>query len=50
MKKGLLYTIGASIILIICYIAFVRTSSLSRTAQQQEEFMFGKYNSKKIVY
>ena len=50
MKKGLLYTIGASIILIICFIAFVLPSSLSRTAQQQEGLVFGKYNGKKIVY
>ena len=50
MKKGVLYTIGASIILIICFIAFVLPSSLSRAAQQQEGLVFGKYNGKKIVY
>ena len=50
MKKGVLYTIGASIILIICFIAFVLPSSLSRVADQQEGLVFGKYNGKKIVY
>ncbi len=50
MKKGVLYTIGASIILIICFIAFVLPSSLSRAADQQEGLVFGKYNGKKIVY
>ena len=50
MKKGVLYTIGASIILIICFVAFVLPSSLSRTAQQEEGLVFGKYNGKKIVY
>lgn len=50
MKKGVLYTIGASIILIICFIAFVLPSSLSRTSQQQEGLVFGKYNGKKISY
>ena len=50
MKKGVLYTFGASIILIICFIAFVLPSSLSRTAQQQEGLVFGKYNGKKVVY
>ena len=50
MKKGVLYTFGASIILIICFIAFVLPSSLSRTAQQEEGLVFGKYNGKKISY
>ena len=50
MKKGVLYTFGASIILIICFIAFVLPSSLSKTAQQQEGLVFGKYNGKKISY
>ena len=50
MKKGVLYTIGASVILVICFIAFVLPSSLSRTAQQQEGLVFGKYNGKKISY
>ena len=50
MKKGLLYTIGASIILIICFIAFVLPSSLSRATQQQNALVFGKYNGKKISY
>ena len=50
MKKGVLYTIGASIILVICFIAFVLPSSLSRTAQQAEGLVFGKYNGKKISY
>lgn len=50
MKKGVLYTFGASIILIICFIAFVLPSSLSRAAQQQEGLVFGKYNGKKISY
>ena len=50
MKKGVLYTIGATIILVICFIAFVLPSSLSKTAQQQEGLVFGKYNGKKIVY
>ena len=50
MKKGVLYTIGASIILIICFIAFVLPSSLSRATQQQEGLVFGKYNGKKISY
>ena len=50
MKKGVLYTIGASIILIICFIAFVLPSSLSKAADQQEGLVFGKYNGKKIVY
>ena len=48
MKKGVLYTFGASIILIICFIAFVLPSSLSRVADQQEGLVFGKYNGKKI--
>ena len=50
MKKGVLYTFGASIILIICFIAFVLPSSLSKTSQQQEGLVFGKYNGKKISY
>ncbi len=50
MKKGLLYTFGASIILIICFIAFVLPSSLSRAAEQQEALVFGKYNGRKISY
>ena len=50
MKKGVLYTIGASIILIICFVAFVLPSSLSRVADQQEGLVFGKYNGKKISY
>ena len=50
MKKGVLYTFGASIILIICFVAFVLPSSLSKTQQQQEGLVFGKYNGKKIVY
>ena len=50
MKKGVLYTFGASIILIICFIAFVLPSSLSRVAKQQEGLVFGKYNGKKVVY
>ena len=50
MKKGVLYTFGASIILIICFIAFVLPSSLSKAADQQEGLVFGKYNGKKIVY
>ena len=50
MKKGVLYTFGASIILIICFIAFVLPSSLSRAAEQQEGLVFGKYNGKKISY
>ncbi len=50
MKKGVLYTIGASIILIICFVAFVLPSSLSRMADQQEGLVFGKYNGKKISY
>ena len=50
MKKGVLYTFGASIILIICFIAFVLPSSLSKTTQQQEGLVFGKYNGKKISY
>ena len=50
MKKGVLYTFGASIILIICFIAFVLPSSLSRAAEQQEALVFGKYNGRKISY
>ncbi len=50
MKKGVLYTFGASIILIICFVAFVLPSSLSRTAGQQEGLVFGKYDGKKISY
>ena len=50
MKKGVMYTFGASIILIICFIAFVLPSSLSKTAQQQEGLVFGKYKGKKISY
>ena len=50
MKKGVLYTFGASIILIICFIAFVLPSSLSKATQQQEGLVFGKYNGKKISY
>ena len=50
MKKGVLYTFGASIILIICFIAFVLPSSLSGAADQQEGLVFGKYNGKKISY
>ena len=50
MKKGVLYTFGASIILIICFIAFVLPSSLSRAADQQEGLVFGKYNGRKISY
>ena len=50
MKKGVLYTFGASIILIICFVAFVLPSSLSKTQQQQEGLVFGKYNGKKISY
>ena len=50
MKKGVMYTFGASIILIICFIAFVLPSSLSRASQQQEGLVFGKYNGKKISY
>ena len=50
MKRGVLYTIGASIILIICFIAFVLPSSLSKAAQQQEGLVFGKYNGRKISY
>jgi len=50
MKKGVLYTFGASIILIICFVAFVLPSSLSSTAGQQEGLVFGKYNGKKISY
>lgn len=50
MKKGVMYTFGASIILIICFIAFVLPSSLSRTSQQQDALVFGKYNGKKISY
>ena len=50
MKKGVLYTFGASIILIICFIAFVLPSSLSRASEQQEGLVFGKYNGKKISY
>ena len=50
MKKGVLYTFGASIILVICFVAFVLPSSLSREAQQQEGLVFGKYDGKKISY
>ncbi len=50
MKKGVLYTFGASIILIICFIAFVLPTSLSKAADQQEGLVFGKYNGKKISY
>ncbi len=50
MKKGVLYTFGASIILIICFIAFVLPTSLSKAAEQQEALVFGKYNGRKISY
>ena len=50
MKKGVMYTFGASIILIICFIAFVLPSSLSKTSQKQEGLVFGKWNGKKISY
>ena len=50
MKKGVLYTFGASIILIICFIAFVLPSSLSRVADKQEGLVFGTYKGKKISY
>ena len=50
MKKGVLYTFGASIILIISFIAFVLPSSLRRASQEQEGLVFGKWNNKKISY
>lgn len=50
MKKGVLYTVGATIILVICFVAFVLPSSLGRSQARQEGVEFGKYNGKKIAY
>ncbi|MCQ2591983.1 MAG: SurA N-terminal domain-containing protein [Treponema sp.] len=49
MKKGVLYTAGSIIILIICLLAFVMPSTLGNS-KAQEGLVFGKYNNKKISY
>lgn len=50
MKKGVLYTGGAIIILVISFIAFVLPSSLSRMGPKQEGLVFGTWDGKKISY
>ena len=49
MKKGVMYTAGSIIILIICLIAFVLPSSLGR-ATNNKAMEFGRYNGRKISY
>ena len=49
MKKGVMYTAGSIIILIICLIAFVLPSSLGR-ATNNKALDFGNYNGRKITY
>ncbi|MCR4953427.1 MAG: peptidyl-prolyl cis-trans isomerase [Treponema sp.] len=49
MKKGILYTVGSVIILILCFVAFILPSSLGRGTQSQMP-VFGKYNKKQIRY
>ena len=49
MKKGVMYTAGSIIILIICLIAFVLPSSLGR-ATNNKPLEFGSYNGRKITY
>ena len=49
MKKGVMYTAGSIIILIICLIAFVLPSSLGRATNNQA-LEFGRYNGRKISY
>lgn len=49
MKKGVMYTAGSIIILIICFIAFVLPSTFGN-AVNQKPLEFGKYNGKKITY
>lgn len=49
MKKGVMYTAGSIIILIICLIAFVLPSTLGRAANQKP-LEFGSYNGRKIAY
>ena len=49
MKKGVMYTAGSIIILIICLIAFVLPSSLGR-ATNNNALNFGNYNDRKILF
>ncbi|MCR4733740.1 MAG: SurA N-terminal domain-containing protein [Treponema sp.] len=49
MKKGILYTVGSVIILILCFIAFILPSSLGRGSQSTIP-VFGSYNKKQIRY
>ena len=49
MKKGVMYTAGSIIILIICLIAFVLPTTLGKAANQKP-LEFGSYNGRKITY
>lgn len=49
MKKGVSYTVGSVVILIICLIAFVLPASLGKGGNQKA-LEFGKYNGRKITY
>lgn len=49
MKKGILYTVGSVIILILCFVAFILPSSLGRGSQSTMP-VFGTYNKKQIRY
>ena len=49
MKKGVMYTAGSIIILIICLIAFVLPSTLGK-AVNQKPLEFGSYDGRKITY
>lgn len=50
MKKGVLYTAGSIVILILCLIAFVLPASLGRGGARQKPLEFGKYDGKAITY
>lgn len=51
MKKGLSYTIGSVVILIICIVAFVLPGTMGSGAQgNMDGIVFGKYDQKKINY
>lgn len=49
MKKGILYTVGSVIILILCFVAFILPSSLGK-GNQSNMPVFGKFDKKQIRY